>query len=166
VAVLLIFISIYDAYAVWRSKHMVKMAEFQKTTNLFAGFSFPYRRPKEDSSANPTGRTTASAKMVASSKVAQKSLQKNAQKTPSDAKTAPASAILGGGDVAFPLLFAGVVMKTTGSYLYPFIVAVVTSIALFVLFARAEKGKFYPAMPFLSMGCFLGLFICWLISLL
>jgi presenilin-like A22 family membrane protease len=156
VAILLVFISIYDAYAVWKSKHMVKMAEFQKDTNLFAGFSFPYRRPKEDLAVRPSGKIAVSSKII----------QKKAEKGQSTAKTVPASAILGGGDIAFPLLFAGVVMKTTGSYLYPFIVAVVTSIALFVLFARAEKGKFYPAMPFLSVGCFLGLFVCWLISLI
>lgn len=34
---LLIAISIYDAYAVWKSKHMVKLAKFQTKNKLFAG---------------------------------------------------------------------------------------------------------------------------------
>ncbi len=45
--ILLIVISIYDAYAVWKSKHMVKMANFQmikqvdkKITNKKYGISF------------------------------------------------------------------------------------------------------------------------------
>jgi presenilin-like A22 family membrane protease len=148
VAALLIFISAYDAYAVWKSKHMVKMAEFQKTSNLFAGFSFPYKTVKKQGGISK-------AKIGLPNKV--KSV---------DSGESSNTAILGGGDIAFPMLFAGVVMKTTGSYLYPLIVVIVTSGALFALFARAEKGKFYPAMPFLSMGCFLGLFACWLISLI
>ena len=167
VAILLIAISIYDAYAVWKSKHMVKMAEFQRDTNLFAGFSFPYRtvkgylgkkaveipKPvKSETKAKAAANTSASASAHTTS--------------PSPKGSAPTSAILGGGDIAFPLLFAGVVMKTTGSYLYPLIVVVAAATALFVLFWRAEKGKFYPAMPFLSVGCFLGLFICWLASLI
>lgn len=162
VAVLLIAISIYDAYAVWKSKHMVKMAEFQKDTNLFAGFSFPYKTVKsylgKKAIESPTPEMS---ERVARSKPAAPPKKAAAIKEGS-----PTSAILGGGDIAFPLLFAGVVMKTTGSYLYPFIVALTTTAALFVLFWRAEKGKFYPAMPFLSVGCFLGLFVCWLIGLL
>jgi presenilin-like A22 family membrane protease len=148
VAALLVFISAYDAYAVWKSKHMVKMAEFQKSSNLFAGFSFPYKASKA-SASSPKASVSVSSKA-----------KSRASEEPAN------NAILGGGDVAFPLLFAGVVMKTTGSYLYPLVVVIVTSGALFALFARAEKGKFYPAMPFLSLGCFLGLFACWIIGLM
>ena len=65
------------------------------------------------------------------------------------------TAILGGGDIGFPLLFAGVVMKTVG-FTKVLIIPVVVSISLFILLYFAEKNKFYPAMPFLSAGCFLG----------
>src|SRR3989338_2373236 len=41
VVMLLIIISIYDAYAVWHSKHMVKMARFQAESKIFAGFLIP-----------------------------------------------------------------------------------------------------------------------------
>ena len=39
---LLIAISIYDMIAVWKSKHMVKLAKFQTDSKLFAGLSIPY----------------------------------------------------------------------------------------------------------------------------
>jgi len=162
VAILLIAISIYDAYAVWKSKHMVKMAEFQRDSNLFAGFSFPYKTVKgylgKKAIEIPSPERTRVA--VKPSKPIPKEI------SPHKNDDSPVSAILGGGDIAFPLLFAGVVMKTTGSYLYPLVVVATTTTALLVLFWRAEKGKFYPAMPFLSVGCFAGLFICWLASLI
>ena len=43
---LLIAISIYDAIAVWKSKHMIKLAEFQTTTKVFAGLLIPYTKGK------------------------------------------------------------------------------------------------------------------------
>src|SRR3989344_7918187 len=43
---LLLLISIYDMYAVWKSKHMVKLAQFQTQSNMFAGFYVPYTLPK------------------------------------------------------------------------------------------------------------------------
>lgn len=131
--VLLVLISVYDAYAVWKSKHMIKMAKFQQTTNVFAGLSVPYELPKK-------------AKTRKSSRK-EKTVQ---------------TAILGGGDIAFPLLFSGVVMKITGSYLAPFVITVTTTIALTALLAKSEKGKFYPAMPFISLGCFAGFLLSFL----
>ena len=35
--ILLLLISIYDMYAVWKSKHMVSMAKFQSEAKVFAG---------------------------------------------------------------------------------------------------------------------------------
>lgn len=64
------------------------------------------------------------------------------------------SAILGGGDIGFPLLFAGVAMKTFGFKVL--IISLFAALALLFLFWMAEKKKFYPAMPFISAGCFLG----------
>jgi len=145
---LLVLISGYDAYAVWKSKHMVALAEFQKTTNLFAGLYFPYN--PGDAGKKAAGKGKPGAKPKATSK----------------APAAAPAAILGGGDIAFPLLFAGAVMKTTGSLLAPFIIAIATTAALSMLLMKADKGKFYPAMPFLSLGCFVGFFIWLLISLI
>ena len=53
---LLILISLYDMYAVWKSKHMVKMAKFQTESKLFAGLSIPYSL-KELFKFRSTGKT-------------------------------------------------------------------------------------------------------------
>ena len=72
------------------------------------------------------------------------------------------SAILGGGDIGFPLLFAGVAMKTFG--FKALIVSAFAAMSLLFLFWMAEKKKFYPAMPFLTAGCFLGYFVLKLVG--
>lgn len=63
-------------------------------------------------------------------------------------------AILGGGDIGFPLMFSAVAMKTLG--IKAMIIPVFAAMALAFLFIRSEKKKFYPAMPILSIGCFIG----------
>lgn len=123
--ILLIAISLYDIHAVWYSKHMVKMAEFQKDAKLFAGIAVPYISGK----------------------------RKGKKKSMKKAKNAKV-AILGGGDIAFPLLFTGTAMKTFG--FSAIIISFTATIALLYLFYIAKKDKFYPAMPFISAGCFIG----------
>lgn len=134
--ILLIAISIYDAYAVWKSKHMIKMAKFQTEANLFAGFFIPYKKPKSNKG-----------KLV---KVK--------------------SAVLGGGDIGFPLIFSGVVLQNLIftntleiAFLKTLIITLTTSIALGLLLTYSKKDKFYPAMPFISAGCFVGYLIILLI---
>jgi presenilin-like A22 family membrane protease len=117
-SVLLTLISIYDAIAVWKTKHMIKLVKFQAKAKLFAGLLIPYDKKK--------------------------------------------TAILGGGDIGFTLLFSGVVLTKMG-FLSAIIVSLTTSIALFLLFIFSKKRKFYPAMPFLSIGCFIGLLISLLV---
>jgi len=125
VFMLLLLISGYDIYAVWKSKHMIKLAKFQTSSRVFAGLSIPYKMPKKEHKKK-AGRVE-------------------------KIKTA----ILGGGDIAFPLIFAGVVMKSFG-FLNSLIIPVFVSAALFVLLIKSKKNKFYPAMPFLSIGCLAG----------
>jgi presenilin-like A22 family membrane protease len=72
------------------------------------------------------------------------------------------NAILGGGDIGFTLLFAGVILNKFG-FLEAIITAITASVALFMLFMFSKKNKFYPAMPFLSIGCFVGLLISYFI---
>ncbi len=110
--ILLILISIYDAIAVWKTKHMIKLAKFQSKVKTFAGLVIPYKK-----------RT----------------------------------AILGGGDIGFPLIFTGVVYNSIG--LPALIIPVFTALALLVLLWQGEKNKFYPAMPFITAGCFIGYLI-------
>lgn len=146
-SLLLVAISIYDAYAVWKSKHMIKLAEFQTKSKLFAGLYVPYKREKIMKGEIPKPRK------------------------PVKEKT---SAILGGGDMAFPLLFSAAVMEhlilvnnvpQIGALLQSMIIAFTSGLALFILFVKGEKDKFYPAMPFISAGCFVGLAIIMLINL-
>ena len=72
-------------------------------------------------------------------------------------------AVLGGGDIGFTLIFAGVVMKglmlketILAGFLKTLIIPVFVSIALLILLIKGKENKFYPAMPVLSLGCFLG----------
>ncbi len=107
--VILVIISIYDYIAVYKTKHMVKMAKFQSKIKLFAGLMIPYGKK---------------------------------------------AAILGGGDLGFPLLFSGVLFK---SYGWGALIVVLTStLALGYLLVKSEKGKYYPAMPFLTVGILIG----------
>ena len=108
--VLLLLISLYDMYAVWKSKHMIKMAKFQAKMKLFAGLLVPYGKKK--------------------------------------------TAILGGGDLGFPLLFTGVVFKNSGWE--ALLIVFATTIALWVLLIESKKNRYYPAMPFIFVGCIVG----------
>ncbi len=144
-AMLLLGISIYDAIAVWKTKHMITLAHFQSESKLFAGIFIPKKgnglsemkvhRPS-DSALSPS---------------------KNS-KMPSDS----GGAILGGGDIGFPLLFAGALMAgliTVDDPRYiikTVLIPICAAGALFLLLAFGKKGTFYPAMPFISLGCFVG----------
>jgi presenilin-like A22 family membrane protease len=146
--ILLLLISVYDAYAVWKSKHMVKMAKFQTESKIFAGLMIRY---------NPTAETGKGGKK-SSSKVSKVSSMSKSS------KVKPRNAILGGGDVAFPLIFAGVVMESLlalevpkyVAFLQTSVIILTTTISLGLLFYFAEKDKFYPAMPFITAGCLVG----------
>ncbi len=109
ISILLILISIYDMIAVWKTKHMVKLAKVQAKAKLFAGLLVPYSKNK--------------------------------------------TAILGGGDIGFPLLFLGVILKNN-DLITAFIAALIVSLSLALLFIFGKKNKFYPAMPYLTAGCF------------
>ncbi len=83
------------------------------------------------------------------------------------------TAILGGGDIGFPLIFAGVVMKDLMlvnpeliGFLKVLIIPVFVSIALLLLFLKSKKDKFYPAMPFIFAGCIVGFIALKLIEFL
>ncbi|MBN2102186.1 MAG: hypothetical protein JW716_04935 [Candidatus Aenigmarchaeota archaeon] len=139
-AILLVIIAIYDMIAVWKSKHMVTMAKEMTKNNIFAGFTIPY-----------------------SGKKISVKLNKNQEVGKEKAKTTVA--ILGGGDVAFPLLFSGSVInylvKVMGvpkniAFLETLIIPLAVMTFLLLLFRLAKKDRFYPAMPFVSAGAFIG----------
>src|SRR3989344_5711681 len=86
VIVLLLLISVYDAYAVWKSKHMIALAKSQAKARIFAGLMLPYKLGKVSIRKPKAGMKMKKVR----------------------------TAILGGGDIAFPLIFAGVVLKELG----------------------------------------------------
>ncbi|MFH2021271.1 MAG: presenilin family intramembrane aspartyl protease [archaeon] len=150
-SMLLIAISIYDAIAVWKSKHMIVLAQAQSENKMFAGLMLNYEK---DSAAKYTPIKT-NEKIKSNKRIsAETPIQKREVNT----------AILGGGDIAFPLLFSGSVMtlliesglSSSHAFFQTLIVSAAVTGALFLLFLKSEKGKYYPAMPFLTIGCFIG----------
>ena len=133
---LLILIALYDYIAVNKSKHMVSLAKFQLSNGNFVGLAVP----KSDNSKL---------------KVEISKLNSNIKKEKESKKGDDRIAILGGGDLTFPLVFAGVMLKY-----FPIqkvlLIPLFATIALTLLFAYSKKNKFYPAMPFLTAGCALG----------
>jgi len=141
VSIILILISFYDMYAVWHSGFMQRMAQYQITNlKLFTGFFIPYIGKKQ-----------------------RQALQKSSKLKKKKQKSVKISvAILGGGDVVFPIILAGVVLNIFG-LLPALIISLGATLALSGLFWLSEKGKFYPAMPFISVGCFAALGIIYLL---
>jgi|TARA_B100001964_G_scaffold165486_1_gene181739 presenilin-like A22 family membrane protease len=136
---MLFVISLYDMYAVWKSKHMVKLAEFQKSSKVFAGLHIPYSLKGSVGSLKTGGHAKHTKKVKVK------------------------SAVLGGGDIGFPLIFAGVVMKGIMlqfpvflGFLRVLIISLCASIALLILLIKAKKDRYYPAMPFITAGCLIG----------
>jgi presenilin-like A22 family membrane protease len=161
VSLLLVAIAIYDAWAVWRSKHMVAMARFQSDAKLFAGLLVPYGSSRSSSQRSSSQET-----------------KRLAKTTVSPSKTLPRissarTAVLGGGDIAFPLLFSGAVLISLlkqgfalpVAFALSLIVVAAATASLTLLFVFAKKDVFYPAMPFISAGCFVGYGILWLAAL-
>ena len=156
---LLIVISVYDFIAVFKTKHMIELATFQSKSNIFAGLFIPYDRH--------AGKTMGKLKIKKEIKSSQKQMP---AKIPDTQQRKKSVAVLGGGDIGFTLIFAGVVMKilmiqTTvlAGFLKTLIIPVCTALALLFLLLKGKQNKFYPAMPVLSLGCFVGYFIIWII---
>ncbi len=107
---------------------MVSMAQFQTKSKLFPGLLIPYSK---------------------------KGINLEKSKVKLKEKSENALAILGGGDLAFPLMFSGVILKNY-NFLSALITSVTAALALLILFIIAKKKKFYPAMPFLTIGSLIG----------
>jgi presenilin-like A22 family membrane protease len=141
---LLILISIYDAWAVWKSGIMQKMAKFQMDElKIFGGFLIP----------------SASKKVKAQmEKIKTKYKNKKMPKSVKNKKFKVNLAILGGGDVVFPIITAGVFMRAYD--VIPALFIIFGALAgLISIFLFSKKGKPYPAMPYITTGIFAGLLI-------
>ena len=142
-SILLILISCYDMWAVWHSGIMQKMAKYQMNKlQVFAGFLVPY-----------------------ASKSVKEKIKKMKKMKKSELKKTKIKinlALLGGGDVVFPLIMAGVMFIERG--IGPALMVTAGAVlGLSYLFFIAEKKKFYPAMPFITIGVFIGMIIGYLI---
>ena len=155
IVILLLLISIYDIWAVWHSEFMQKMAKYQiENLKFFTGFFLPYAEKKEK---------------LKIKQIKDKYLEKGEKVLNNQFKKAKIKinlAILGGGDVIFPIIAAGVFYKTYHSIIPSLIISLFAALALLMLFLFAKKKRFYPAMPFLTMGIYLGMILYYaLISL-
>jgi presenilin-like A22 family membrane protease len=137
---LLILISLYDAWAVWKSGIMQKMAKYQMDKlKIFAGFFIPYLTKKQRKQLEK----------IPKSELKKKGIKANV-------------AILGGGDVAFTLIPAGVVLIHWG--IWPAIGVIIGGFAgLAFLLLLSKKKTFYPAMPFITTGILIAMGISWLL---
>jgi presenilin-like A22 family membrane protease len=145
---LLILISIYDMWAVWHSGIMQKMAKYQmEEVGIFGGFLIPSltKKQKEEIREYKLQKT------------------KNLKKLK---KMKVQLAMLGGGDVIFPIITAGVFMTIFNSIIPALFIIFGALAGLTYLLSVSEKKKFYPAMPFISGGIFISLAIWYLISLI
>src|SRR5574343_503575 len=75
-------------------------------------------------------------------------------------------AILGGGDVVFPIIVTGVFFKTFNSLPAALVITLFTTLALIGLFVFGDHKKAYPAMPYLTSGILLGMLVDVLLGLI
>jgi presenilin-like A22 family membrane protease len=132
--ILLIIISIYDMWAVWKVGLMQKMAKFQMNElKIFGGLLIPYL-------------TKEIRQKISNYKKSKKQL-----KVP--------IAFLGGGDIFYPIFTSGVFYNYFG---IGAAIAVIFGAFMGLTFLMFKmKNKPYPAMPFITAGMFLGLLV-WL----
>jgi len=125
----------------------VTLAKAQTDSKVFAGLLIPYKLIKKSKKMS---------KIAGAAKKTTKSISK---------KVSVRTAVLGGGDIGFPLIFAGVIMKELGLW-QALIIPLFAAAGLGLLLWKADEKKFYPAMPFIGAACFLGLGVVWLIGLI
>ena len=127
------------------------MAEFQMNNlKFFTGFFVPYAGRKEKEKIKWIREKNAGK--------SDSQIEKEFRK----AKIKINLAILGGGDIIFPIITAGIFYHFYG-LISGLIIALFSTIALSMLFVLAQKGKYYPAMPFITAGLYLGMWLSWMI---
>ena len=148
---LLLIISVYDMWAVWHSGIMQKMAKYQiESIGVFSGFFIPYASKKIKDKIKLL-KLKYKEKRIPESVIKKSKIKVNL-------------AILGGGDITFSTIAAGVAMKTFSSWQSGLIIVTFSTLALIYLFMVAKKKKAYPAMPYLTTGILIGMLIAWLLS--
>ena len=129
VILILIVLSIYDFIAVYKTKHMVKIAKEMIETGTILGLVFPFEF---------SGFLESTKKIK-----------------PGEGRFL----ILGGGDVAFPLIFSVSVLEL--GIFSSFLVALFSLfgvIANFLFFIKQKEKKPIPALPLISLFSIIGYF--------
>lgn len=138
--IILGLISIYDIVAVFFTEHMVSLAKSGISSGTFMGFMYPKGGKDIE-------------------------LDHEKIKEMEDSKVKSKVGVLGGGDVIIPMIFAISLLKTFG-VLASSLSIFTAAIFLYLLLTKAQEGKFYPAMPFVSAGSLLGFSLYYLVFLL
>ncbi len=73
------------------------------------------------------------------------------------------TALIGGGDIAFSMLFACSIFRDYG-FFGAILSIIFSALALLLLLTLADKKKFYPAMPFITIGSIIGFSLTLLIN--
>jgi presenilin-like A22 family membrane protease len=135
---LLVLLAIYDAISVYRTKHMITMAEGIMDLKLPILFVIPKHLRYS---------------------FLQEKVKKEGERE---------AFFMGLGDAIMPTLLvvsASIFIHTTGGNTYPVLGAMLGTLAGFVvLFALVMKGKPQAGLPFLNSGVILGFFIGVLLS--
>lgn len=131
--ILLAIIAAYDFFAVFKSRHMISLAKFQAENKMFAGLFVP-KQLSVKSAVGPI---------------------KQVEPTREKYADTGSYAVIGGGDIGFPLLFAGAAIPVLG-FSKALLLPLFAAAGLVFLLIISKKGKFYPAMPFIAAGCFVG----------
>jgi len=129
VILILMILSIYDFVAVYKTKHMVKIAKEMIETGTILGLIFPFELPGF--------------------------LKSTKEIKPGEGKFL----ILGGGDVAFPLIFSVSLLKI--GILKSFLVSLFSLLGLFanfLFFIKQKERKPMPALPLISLFSIIGYF--------
>jgi len=144
IVIFLVIISIYDAWAVWHSGIMQKMAKYQiNQLKIFSGFFVPYM------SKRMKAKVQSMKEKFSNSEMKKKKIKVNI-------------AMLGGGDIIFPIITSGIMLQEYGLTSALMVTAGATA-GLAYLFFFAEKKKFYPAMPFITAGMFVAMILSYIL---
>ena len=100
---LLVIIAVYDVFAVFQSKHMISLAKFQASNRIFAGLLIP----KELSIKTAFSQVNAVTSTATAKNKPAKLQRKKSREQKDEYADSGSYAVIGGGDVGFPLLFAG-----------------------------------------------------------
>jgi presenilin-like A22 family membrane protease len=132
----LLAISFYDLWAVWHSEFMMNVAKYQmQTLKVLGGILIPTITKKQ-----------------------KQQLKKYKEKGKNPKNIKIKTAILGGGDIIFPIIATGVMYLSFGLPT-AILTTLGATLGLLYIFLFGEEKRPYPAMPFITLGIFVGLLI-------